>query len=538
MGYYLNNAEVYTMYKEVADDLYFVDKTAMLNELIPLIDTPQKYVCITRPRRFGKTVMANLIGAFFSKGCDASTVFDHLNIAKYDSYRKHLNQYNVIYIDFSEMDDECKSYASYISNIKALLREDLHSAYHDVSFRKNGSISEDLKRIYTATRERFVFVLDEWDAIFHMPFIKEKDKLAYLNFLKNMLKGKVYVSFAYMTGILPIAKYSSGSEINMFLEYTMATKKKYSEYFGFLDEEVDLLYDRYLKQVSVYNVSREGLREWYDGYQTPGGKRMYNPRSVVCALKDNQLSNYWTSSGPYDEIFYYIRKNVEDVQDGLALMVSGESIMAMVEEYAATSMNLSTKNEIYSAMLVYGFLSYENGRIRIPNKELMDKFGNMLRKENSQGYVFRLAKESDRMLQATLNGDTQTMAGILEYAHNTEIPLLSYNNETDLTAVVSLVYLAARDYYRIEREDKAGIGYVDFIFYPNDKRADCIILELKVDHSAKEAIQQIKKKKYALRFKGKLGEQSLYSGRILAVGISYNKNTKKHSCMIEELENI
>ena len=535
MGYYLNNAEVYTLYKEVAEDLYFVDKTAILKELIPLIDTPQKYVCLTRPRRFGKTVMANLIGAYFSKGCDAAELFDCLDIAKSAFYRKHLNQYNVIYIDFSEMNDECKSYASYINNIKELLREDLHAAYPEVVFRQRGSIWEDLKRIHTATGNKFVFVLDEWDAIFHMPFIKEKDKLSYLSFLKNMLKGKVYVSLAYMTGILPIAKYSSGSELNMFLEYTMSTKEKYSEYFGFLDEEVDILHERYLKQESVCNVSREGLREWYDGYQTLSGQRLYNPRSVVCALKDNQLSNYWTSSGPYDEIFYYIKKNVADVQEGLALMVSGEAIHARVEEYAATSMSLSTKDEIFSAMLVYGFLSYEKGKVRIPNKELMDKFRNMLRKENSQGYVFRLAKESDKMLRATLNGDTRTMAEILEYAHDTEIPLLSYNNETELTAVVNLVYLAARDFYRIEREDKAGIGYVDFIFYPNDTRADCIILELKVDHSAKEAIQQIKQKKYALRFKGKLGEESLYTGKILAVGISYDKETKKHSCIVEEL---
>ena len=259
----------------------------------------------------------------------------------------------------------------------------------------------------------------------------------------------------------------------------------------------------------------------------------------MASLINNNLGNYWTSSGPYDEIFYYIENNVADVRDDLALMVSGMPVPAKVQEYAATSMNLNTKDEIFSAMVVYGFLSYEEGRVSIPNKELMDKFSDMLRKEQSLGYVYQLAKASERMLKATLSQDTDTMLSILEFAHNTEIPLLSYNNESDLTAIVNLVYLAARDFYRIEREDKAGIGYVDFIFYPElDANADCIILELKVNHTPEEAIQQIKDKQYALRFQPKLGEKPKYTGRILAVGIAYNKEKKKHSCKIEVLNDI
>ena len=217
-------------------------------------------------------------------------------------------------------------------------------------------------------------------------------------------------------------------------------------------------------------------------------------------------------------------------------MAAGESVPAKIREYAATSQNLQTKEEIFSAMVVYGFLSYDKGKVSVPNKELMDKFTEMLQKEPSLGYVYRLAKESGRMLKATLENDTDTMCEILEKAHNTEIPLLNYNNETDLTAVINLVYLAARDMYRVEREDKAGIGYVDFIFYPEiDKSSDAIILELKIDHTPEEAIAQIKEKQYALKFQGKLGETSRYTGRILAVGIGYDKKTKKHRCKIEVL---
>lgn len=204
-------------------------------------------------------------------------------------------------------------------------------------------------------------------------------------------------------------------------------------YFGFSEAEVDGLYETYLERTVHPNVTREGLRTWYNGYHTMSGGRVYNPRSVA-ALTNNNLGNYWTSSGPYDEIFYYVGKNVDDVRDALALMVSGVPVRAKIREYAASSMSLTTKEEIFSAMVVYGFLSSEQGKVFIPNKELMDQFEEMLLKEPSLGYEHRLAKESDRMLAATISGDTDTMLSILEYAHNTEIPLLSYSNETDLVS--------------------------------------------------------------------------------------------------------
>ena len=536
MGFYLNSLSAYTLYKNELSKPYFIDKTELIAEMIPLVESGSDYICITRPRRFGKTMAASMLGVFFSKSCDSHGIFDNLNIAQSPKYSQHINQYNVIYIDFSDIDDECKNYTSYIQNIKELLRDDLHTMYPEVKFRKNGSISEDLKRIYAQTQTPFIFILDEWDAIFHIPFIKEPDKQSYLRFLKGMLKGKEYISLAYMTGILPIAKYSSGSELNMFLEYTMTSEGKYNEYFGFTDTEVNNVYDRYLSICKEPQVTREGLKLWYDGYHTRSGERVYNPRSVVASLTNNNLGNYWTSSGPYDEIFYYTEKNINDVRDSLALMVSGESIDAKIQEYAATSMNLKTKDEIWSAMVVYGFLTSEHGKVFIPNKELMGKFEDMLLKEPSLGYVYNLSKASDQMLKATIAGDTDAMADILEFAHDTESPLLDYNNEIELTAVVNLTYLSARDHYRIEREDKARTGYVDFIFYPKDYQADCIILELKTDHTPEEAIQQIKDRKYALKFKGRLGEKPQYSGRILAVGIAYDRTTKHHSCKVEVLK--
>lgn len=537
MGIYLNSKASLTLYKSEAESPYFVDKSMFLKEIFPLIQLGNKHICITRPRRFGKTVMANMMAAFLTKGIDSRAIFDRLNISKEVQSAEHQNQYNVIYIDFSDIDDECSSYSQYINAIKTCLKNDLMQAYPQVKLQEISTVQSDLKEVFSQTGERFVFIFDEWDTVFHLSFITEADKKQYLQFLKSLLKDRAYVLLSYMTGILPIAKYSSGSELNMFMEYTMVTEEKFSEAFGFTESEVDMLYERYLKYMSnsVCNVTREGLRFWYDGYHTKAGERLYNPRSVVCALTNNNLGNYWTSSGPYDEIFYYLEKNVDDVRNDLALIVSGEAVPAKIREYAVSSTNLSTRDEIFSAMVVYGFLSCYNGTVYIPNKELMDKFDEMLQREPKLGYVYRLAKESEKMLRATLAEDTKTMSEILEFAHNTEVPLLSYNSEVELSAIVNLVYLAARDRYRVEREDKAGIGYVDFIFYPYNIHDDAIILELKVDCTPEEALQQIKDRQYMLRFTGKIAQKELCTGRILAVGISYNRKTKVHSCKTEIL---
>lgn len=433
---------------------YFVDKTLILSELFPFIESGNSHICITRPRRFGKTVMANMIGAFFEKDEDTKEIFDQLKISKSPEYEKHRNKHDVIYIDFSKMPEDCDGYDQYISRIINRLKKDLIREYPDADYEEEDALWDILDCIFDMyDGQKFIFVMDEWDCVFHKAFI-----------------------------------------------------------------------------------TREQLRLWYDGYATKAGERMYNPMSVVTALSNNNIGNYWTSSGPYDEIFYYIKNNVADVKADLALMVAGEAVQAKVREYAAASMNLSTKNEIFSAMVVYGFLSYENGKVRIPNKELMEKFDEMLQKEESLGYIYRLAKESDKMLQATLANDTKTMEKILSYVHDTETPILSYNHETELSAIVNLAYLSARDQYRIEREDKVGKGFVDFIFYPYDRAADGVILELKVDKTPEYAISQIKEKQYALRFKGKLAEKQQFTGRILAVGINYDKETKQHRCKVEEIE--
>lgn len=552
MGIYLNSHSAYGLFCRDCASAYFVDKSDILKDLIPLVEMDndesndtdlaqrkgQKYVSITRPRRFGKTLIANMIASYFGKGIDSSKTFDHLKISQHPLYQQHLNKHNVIHIMFNEVPDEITSYEEYSRMIKDTLLDDLVSAYPDARIRDNDSVWRALTKVYEyCDQERFIFVLDEWDYIYHQSYMINADKIAYTKFLSNLLKDKAYVELVYMTGILPISKYSSGSELNMFFEFPMATATAYSTYFGFTDEEVDALYQIYLKTEPSPQVTREGLELWYDGYETASGIKLYNPRSVVGALTYNQLRSYWTSSGPYDEIFYYIGANVDAVKDDIALMVAANPIPAKVQEYAATSMELKTKDEIFSAMVVYGFLNYSHGYVSIPNKELMDKFAEVVQKEPSMGNVYKLTKESGRMLAATKVGDTRTMTELMEYAHNTHSPLQVYNNEAELASIIRWVYLKALDTYRIEREDKAGVGYVDFIFYPFVKSDDAIIIELKINHTAADAIRQIKERQYALRFEGKFGEVPEYTGRILAVGIAYNKNDpqKSHECKVDVL---
>ena len=378
MGMYLNSKAPYEMYKKVIQDPYFVDKSLLLTELIPVFNSVNCYCCITRPRRFGKTIMANMIGAFFGKIDRKDRIFDQLAISEQSEYQSHLNRHDVIYIDFSRAPKGCKSYSQYITRIENGIMDDLIAIYENCGLSKDDSAWDVLQKIYEQTDGKFMFVLDEWDAVFHMPFISREDQQEYLLFLKWLLKDQPYIEFAYMTGVLPIAKYSSGSELNMFAEYDMVSSEKFSEYFGFSDAEVDNLYKAYQRKEPIAKFSREELRLWYDGYYTATGRRLYNPRSAVLALTDNQLRNYWTSSGLYDELFYCVRNSIKNIRDDLVLLVSGERGTTEIGQFSASSMEIHPREQIYSAMVIYGLLTYDGGAVLIPNKELVDKFNELL----------------------------------------------------------------------------------------------------------------------------------------------------------------
>ena len=512
--YYLNTKAQSQLYQKIVDSQIFVDKSLMIEKISKVIGTDSSYLCITRPRRFGKTINANMLGAYFTKGYDSHPVFDKLAIAGTEGYGEHMNRYNVIHIDFSMFPDYCGGYQDYIRNIVETLKEDLKEHYPELGNREYRSISKMLQD----TGETFLFILDEWDSVFYEKFMSDRDKSSFLKFLKGILKDKPYVSLAYMTGILPIAKYSSGSELNMFDEYDFMNDNVYDGYFGFQEDEVQKLCR------NSRAVSFEDMKRWYDGYSTSDGKSLFNPRSVSKALVRGICLNYWTETGPMNEIADCIEHNVDEVREDIVKLVSGIPVEAELDGYSAAEQRLETRDEILSAMVVYGFLSYSHGFLKIPNHELMEKYQKVLTRD-SMGEVKAVVDRSKMVLDATLAMEEEKVAELLEMVHDREIPFLKYNDENALSCVVTLCYLYARKDYRIEREEKSGKGFCDYLFYPKKGGKPAIILELKVGDTPEHAIAQIKEKNYLQKIET--------ASSVLLVGIAYDKGRKRHQCKIE-----
>ena len=519
MAIYLNTNTALKNYKKLINSQYFIDKSMIIDKLNKLIDTSDCYVCITKPRRFGKSSIINMLGAYYTKGYNSKDIFDKLNISKSKSYLENLNKYNVINISLSKISEKGTSYNDYINMIKVSIINDIKESYPQIDVEKYFSIGD----ILSTAGEQFIFIIDEWDYIFSHDLFKENQQ-DFLEFLRNLLKDKPYVALCYMTGVLPIKKYSEGSALNMFREYTMLNDRVYSDYFGFTEKEVKCLCARNKE------MSFDEITQWYNGYLDCFGNSLYNPRSVVCALEDNYCQSYWTNTGRMDEVLYYLKYNISEVRDDVIEMVSGNVVDIFIdEEFRAGQEAPKTREEIYSAMIVYGFLSYYDGTIRIPNKELMKEFEKAL-KDESFGEVMRIVKNSSNMLKATLNKDTKKMEKIINDIHNSEIPILQYNDENSLSCVVTLAYLSARNEYKIEREEKSGKGYADFMFHPRKKNGTEIILELKKDDTVDNALKQIKEKKYSMKF---IKENE--GRKILAVAICYKSKVKEHECKVEEL---
>lgn len=512
--YYLDVKTPFILFKETINHPIYVDKSLLIQKINRSIRTDGKYICITRPHGFGKTVNANVLTAYYTTGYDSHELFERLRISKTVDYQKHLNKHHVILIDFSRLPDPCRNFDDYLQWIKSCIKQDIKEA-----FGKELIPGEPIQELFKKTNESFIFILDEWDSIFYKKFMEDGDKQLYLEFLKGMLKDQPYVELAYMTGVLPIAKYSSGSELNVFHEYNFMNDNVFEDYFGFSETEVvDLC-------KANPTVPYEELKYWYDGYYKQDDSSIFNPRSVSFALNDGICRNYWTETGPMNEIAHCIEHNVSAVKEDIINMVSGNSVRIKLKGYSAVDLRLNTRDEILSAMVVYGFLSYHNSLLKIPNHELMEKFQAVLERE-SMGEVSEIVSQSEKLLNATIRQDADYVAKYLKEIHDREIPCFNYNDENSLSCVLTLSYLKARDYYKVTREARSAQGRVDFLFQPLEKGYPAIIMELKYGHTAEEAIQQIKQQNYI--------DVVRNESDILFVGINYDKNTKQHTCMIEK----
>lgn len=523
MGNYLNPDNI--DFQEALNSEIYVDKSGLISLTNSVVRTQQKYVCVSRPRRFGKSMAANMLTAYYSRGCDSREMFSQLKISSDVSFEKHLNKYNVIHfnmIDFLNKGDRVAENLDYLS--RRLIRE-LKRENSDVDCFDWNDLVTVLGDIFAETKVPFIFIIDEWDCVFRIKKYTQDDQTEYLNFLRNLLKDKSYVALAYMTGILPIKKYGEHSALNMFTEISITDTSNYAEFTGFTDDEVSALCDK-------YSASYEDLKQWYDGYCVEGIS-IYNPRSVVESIRAKKISNYWTSTETYEALKVYIQADFDGLHDKVTRMVAGEKIEVNTAKFQNDMTTFATADDILTLLVHLGYLTYEafgkkalgRGLVWIPNAEVQQEFINCIEDKGWEP-VMKAIRASDELIQNILDGEAEKVAKGVEICHEDNTSILQYNDENSLSCVISLAFYSARKYYKIIRELPAGKGFADLVLLPfHDSDKPAMVIELKRDKSADTAIKQIKEKRYT-------GALAGYTDEIILVGISYD-DSKGHSCVIE-----
>ena len=519
MGIYLNPENI-GFQKSLNSEIY-IDKTELIAYTNKKLNTEQGYICVSRPRRFGKSMAANMLTAYYSRGCDSRELFQGLKIATHPNFEKHLNQYNVIHLNMRDYLTESENMKQLIQFVEDDLLDELQQEFSDLRMPRRKTLVKVLEQAFAQYKIPFVFIIDEWDCIFRVHKSDATSQKEYLDFLRNLLKDKSYIALAYMTGILPIKKYGEHSAINVFYEYSMTDASPIEEFTGFTEQEVRQL----CKQ---YNMPFSETKKWYDGYCVDGVS-IYNPKSVVEAMLRGKFSNYWTQTETYEALKIYIQSNEFGVQDVILKLLAGEKEKIDTTTFSNDMVTFATKDDVLTLLVHLGYLTYnaETKEIWIPNDEVMEQFISTV-KVMGWGSVVTALETSEKLLQATLSGDEQTVAELIEQAHQANASILKYNDENALSCVISLAYYSAQKNYTLHREMPAGKGFADIVFEPNRNcNLPAMIVELKWGHSAEEAIEQIKRKDY-------LDCLQNYHGEVLLVGVNYDKE-KRHTCKIERV---
>ena len=517
MGILLNPDNI--DFQEALNSEIYIDKTELMLYTNNVLRTEQKYICVSRPRRFGKSMAANMLTEYYTRGFDSREIFSKYNIAKADSFEKHLNKYNVIHINMVNFLSHGNSMTEVISYLERRLIHELKREYGDVDCFDWNDLISVLEDIFAEKKTPFVFIIDEWDCIFRRHKEDSDSQTIYLDFLRNLLKNKSYVALAYMTGILPIKKYGEHSAINVFYEYSMTDAKPISEFTGFTESEVKSLCEK-------YNKPFEQMKRWYDGYCLDGIS-IYNPKSVVESILRDNFGNYWTKTETYEALKVYIQTNFDGLRDKVVKLIAGEKVAINPDKFQNDMTTFNSADDVLTLLVHLGYLTYNDNMAWVPNSEVAQEFINSI-EDGGWEEVMRSVRASDELLKATLACDEEKVAELIEQSHQDNTSILKYNDENSLSCVLSLAYYSSRKSYIIERELPAGKGFADLVFKPRSNNINpAMIVELKHDNSVESAIEQIKEKQYTDCLKD-------YSGEILLVGINYDKETKKHSCKIEK----
>ena len=552
MGNFLNPTEEnsYARLANRKDKYLFVDKSDFIEITNNRLNEDNRFMVVTRPRRFGKTVTAHMLLAYYSKEYVGKNIFDNLKISKAASYIDHLNIYDVIYIDMNTIKDKYISYKSdkslYIDGIDDIVDFLQYMVIRDLKKNKEydeqissdpligkKSLSSALEIIRKHTKKPFIFIMDEWDLIYREYRNEDSLQEKFIEFMRGLFKsdgGKACFALAFLTGILPIKKYNSQSALNNFNEYNMLSPEPYEKYFGFTEDEVAEI----VKSPSC-KISSQELKEWYEGYNL-NCIDIYNPNSVVSAVQDGKCKSYWSGTSSNEEVVRLINMDFDGIKRDIVNLIEGEEVTFSCSNFQNDMVNIKDKNDVFSLLVCLGYLGCSETKNQyrkiayVPNAEIKSVLMGIVKEQNWYGRMETI-KRSENLLKAIKELDEKTVATIIQEIHNSSsVALLDYNDEESLTyCVMTGLLWSTLDDYSCHREDQAGKGRVDLVYEPITRRQPLILIEFKYDGSAEEAIAQIKTQEYCKRYVGQYRN-------IIIVGINYSTKTKDHQCLIEKLD--
>ena len=503
----------------------FVDKSMLIEEVNSVMLTENRYMCVTRARRFGKSVAVKMLNAYYDRSCESRSLFEGLEISKQADFEKNLNRFPVLYLDMTDFVTKYGDDEHLIDRIKHDICEELLSMYNNVAMNTNDDLMDLLINIVNQTGEKFVCLIDEWDALCREGYEALMDE--YVDFLRRLFKGsKTEYVFAcvYMTGILPIKRYNTQSALNNFEEYTMLSPAQLAPYFGFTEKEVVGL-------CHGAGMDARQMKLWYDGYELGSEKAIYNPFAVMRALKRKSFASYWASTNTFESLIQYITMNFDGLKDDVVSLLNDIPVKVNSLRFSNDMHKIDCKDDVLTLLCHLGYLSYntETKCANIPNYEVRQEFETAIA-DSGWSEVNDALKQSDYLLSCVLNGDADIVASCVDKVHEQNTSLLQYNDENSLACVLSLAFYTARSRYSIVRELPTGRGFADIVLVPH-KNIDlpAIVLELKFNQDADTAIRQIQQKNYGDALKS-------YFGDIVLVGINYDRSTKKHSCVIENIK--
>ena len=532
------------------DNDIFIDKTDFIEKMSAKINKDKCFIAVTRPRRFGKTITAQMLLTYYTKGYANTNIFDNLKISNAKSYEEHLNKYDVIYIDMNTIEGLFEEYSNQKQKIEGVNDLVDYLKYSIINeLKSNNEFSECLKKhqientgllktllaITLDLNSKFIFIMDEWDLVYREYRDDDVLQKKFIKLLKNLFKsdgGKDCFALAYLTGILPIKKYNSQSALNNFNEYNMLSPEPYEKYFGFTEDEVAEI----VKNPSC-NISSQELKEWYEGYNL-NCIDIYNPNSVISAVQDGKCKSYWSGTSSNEEVVRLINMDFDGIKKDIINLLEGARVLFDCCNFQNDMVNIKDKNDVFSLLVCLGYLGCSNidgaeefKQAYVPNKEIKGALIGIIKQQEWYEQMETI-KRSEKLLNAILELDGATVATLIQDVHNSPaVALLDYNDEESLTyCVMTGLLWSTLGKYISHREEQAGKGRTDLVYKPTIKgTAPLILIEFKYNGSAEEALAQIKTKEYFKRYVGQYRN-------IIIVGINYSTKTKDHKCLIEKLD--